>query len=232
MPPLAPLRSLSSNTVPASEDFFTSTVLVLLSLFGSGSYCSLLTSAVLSVGLVAGIAVQRTGTRMRVRPSSARSPMWQLTVLPFSAQLPVPVVTTSGSVVLPIFCHRMAPAPPRTSSPAGRVSVTTTPSPLTGLVPLRSRDRLWPGPRLSTSSTYQNGWYRLTAAASAGSGCAGSSCGWSITAVLLISRSARMRMVVVSLALLLPTLVSASLDATVTALDSVSPLASGELPYS
>uniref|UniRef100_A0A494G9Z9 Uncharacterized protein n=1 Tax=Solanum lycopersicum TaxID=4081 RepID=A0A494G9Z9_SOLLC len=42
---------------------------------------------------------------------------------------------------------------PVTTRPAGSVSVTTVPVPLRGLVPVRSSDRLAPGPLLTPSTT-------------------------------------------------------------------------------
>ncbi len=231
VPPLAPLRSRSWNTTPDSEERTTVWVVVSSLLPGSGSSWSLVALAVLRPVPLAGSVVQRAGISTRTRPSRARSPMRQVTTRPTSRQLPRPVVCTPASAVAPRFCQVIAAAPPSTSSPSGRVSVTTTPSPLSGLVPLRSRERLCPGPWLITSSTNQNGWCRLTVPAAAGSGWLGSALGASTTLDFCMARSERVRMLVSWVAVLLLVSLSASAERAVTEFVSVSPVAGGAVMY-
>ena len=117
----------------------------------TGSTCSVDTRAVLVALPPAGQVAQRAGMMMRTLPVTVTSPSWQVTRLPVGAgQVPLPTGSSSPPGSGPVFCQVIAPV---ISSPAGRVSVITVPVPFSGPVPLRSRERLAPGPLLVPSST-------------------------------------------------------------------------------
>jgi len=87
---------------------------------------------------------------MRTRPVEVTSPRLQVTVLPACVQVPVPSGTSPPPGFGPTLRQVIGPV---TTRPAGSVSVTTVPVPLRGLVPVRSSDRLAPGPLLTPSTT-------------------------------------------------------------------------------
>ena len=93
---------------------------------------------------------QRAGTMMRARPVTVMSPRVQVTVLPAWLQVPVPTGCSSPPGSGPSFRQVIGPVTMRF---AGNVSVTTVPVPLSGLVPVRSRERLAPGPLLTPPIT-------------------------------------------------------------------------------
>ncbi|MNV23465.1 hypothetical protein D3C71_1144770 [compost metagenome] len=82
-----------------------------------------------------------------------------------------------------------------------------------------------------TSSTNQNGWRRLTVPAAAGKAWLGSALGASTTLDFVMSRSARVRMLVSWVAVLLLVSLSASEERAVTEFFSVSPVAGGAVMY-
>ena len=86
----------------------------------------------------------------RTLPVTVTSPRRQVSARPAAVHVPVPSGTSSPPGSGPFFCHVAAP---RISRPAGKVSVITVPVPFNGLVPVRSRDRLAPGPLFTPSIT-------------------------------------------------------------------------------
>ena len=143
VPPLAPARSRSWNTVPDSDERVTVTGLVPVLLLPGKSTPPVLFGSVSTVATLlmlppAGKLVMRTGSVMVTAPPALSWPSAQLTVLPASAQLPL----AAGSVLLKLTT-------PVSATPVGRTSVKSV------------RNEL-PGPLLTTVMVQSKGWFSVT----------------------------------------------------------------------
>ena len=148
VPPLAPLRSRSWNTVPDSEARVTATGLVAVLLPPGVSMPPVLTGLVSTVAVLvalppAGKLAKRTGTVTAARPPASSWPRPQLITLAATVQLPPP--GRAGFV-------RVKVTGPVSTALAGRVSV-------------RSVCNDAPGPLLTTFTVQVKGWFSATVAA-------------------------------------------------------------------